>query len=54
MLIGLVKWFDNDKGFGLIGTPNEGDFFLHINSFTNKPKRLLTTTPIVFIPKNDK
>ena len=25
--VGLVKWFDAEKGLGLIGTPDEGDFF---------------------------
>lgn len=51
MLIGLVKWFDPDKGFGVIGTPEEGEFFLHINSFTIKPEKILKGTPIAFSPK---
>jgi cold shock CspA family protein len=54
MLIGLVKWFDPDKGFGVIGTPNEGNFFLHINSFSVKPEKILKGTPIAFLPKIDK
>jgi len=54
MLIGLVKWFDPDKGFGVIGTPNEGEFFLHINSFASKPEKILKGTPITFSPKIDK
>lgn len=53
MLIGLVKWFDPDKGFGVIGTPNEGEYFLHINSFTSKPEKILKGTPITFSPKID-
>lgn len=53
MLIGLVKWFDPDKGFGVIGTPKEGEFFLHINSFASKPEKILKGTPIIFFPKID-
>ncbi len=48
MLIGLVKWFDADKGFGIVGTPDEGEYFLHINSFTTKPEKILKGTPIAF------
>lgn len=54
MLIGLVKWFDADKGFGIVGTPDEGEYFLHINSFTTKPEKILKGTPIAFSPKTDK
>ena len=54
MLIGLVKWFDEDKGFGIVGTPDEGEYFLHINSFTTKPEKILKGTPIAFTPKIDK
>ena len=54
MLIGLVKWFDPDKGFGVVGTPDGKDFFLHINSFTTIPEKILKGTPIAFSPKIDK
>lgn len=27
MLTGLIKWFDVLKGFGMVGTFNDGDFF---------------------------
>lgn len=54
MLIGLIKWFDSDKGFGVVGTPNGEDFFLHINSFTTKPEKILKGMPIAFSPKTDK
>lgn len=54
MLIGLVKWFDNDKGFGVLGTPNDEEYFLHINSFLSKPEEVLKETPIAFSPKIDK
>lgn len=29
MKVGVIKWFDIIKGFGVIITPNEGEFFLH-------------------------
>lgn len=53
MLIGLVKWFDKDKGFGVLGTPDDEEYFLHINSFTEKPDKILKGTPIAFLPKTD-
>ncbi len=53
MLIGLVKWFDKDKGFGVVGTPDGEEYFLHINSFTTKPDKILKGTPIAFSPKTD-
>lgn len=54
MLIGLVKWFDTDKGFGVVGTPDKEEYFLHINSFTAKPEKILKGMPIAFTPKTDK
>ena len=54
MLIGLVKWFDADKGFGIIGTPGGEEYFLHKNSFITKPEKILKGTPIAFSPKPDK
>jgi hypothetical protein len=41
MLIGLVKWFDKEKGFGVVENPVEGEFFLHINNFITKPEKVL-------------
>lgn len=54
MLIGLLKWFHKVKLFGVVGTPDEEEYFLHINSFTTYPDQLSKGTPIVFSPKNDK
>lgn len=54
MIIGLVKWFDPDKGFGVIGTPDLGEFFLHINSFLRKPENISKGTAIIFSKKIDK
>ena len=41
MLIGLVKWFDADKGFGIIGTPGGEEYFLHGISFVSCPEDVL-------------
>ncbi len=54
MLIGLVKWFDKDKGFGVVGTSDGEEYFLHINSFTTSPDKILKGTPVAFLPKIDK
>jgi len=35
-LIGLVKWFDNGKGFGVIGTPEGVDYFLRKEDLQSK------------------
>jgi cold shock CspA family protein len=53
MLIGLVKWFDPEKGFGIVGNPEEGEFFLHINNFINRPQSISKGTAIVFKKKID-
>lgn len=54
MTIGLVKWFDADKGFGVVGTPNGEEYFLHINSFSTRAEKILKGIPIAFSPKTDK
>ena len=54
MLIGLIKWFDTDKGFGVIGTPERKEYFLHINNFTNKSELILKGMPIAFVPEVDR
>ncbi|MFH6936000.1 cold shock domain-containing protein [Flavobacterium sp. FlaQc-30] len=54
MLIGLVKWFDSHKGFGVIATPDKGEFFLHGNDFENQPEKILIGMPLAFLPKGDR
>lgn len=53
MLVGLVKWFDKEKGFGVVENPVEGEFFLHINNFITRPEKVLKGTAIVFRKKID-
>ncbi len=54
MQIGLVKWFDESKGFGVVVTPENEELFLHINSFTERPAKILKGTPIIFSKHFDK
>ncbi len=51
--LGLLKWFDEVKGFGKIGTSNDGDIFIHQKDFAIRPWELLKATPLLFIKKND-
>ena len=49
MEIGLIEWFDDSKGFGLIKTADNNEVFLHISNW--KDSRNLNTenkTPILF------
>ena len=32
MKTGVVKWFNNEKGFGFISVEGEGDVFVHFSS----------------------
>ncbi|MDL2289845.1 cold shock domain-containing protein [Paludibacteraceae bacterium OttesenSCG-928-F17] len=52
-LIGLVKWFDSEKGYGVIGTPN-GEHFLHVNNFLEMSKNIPKVTPVIFTPEKDR
>ena len=38
---GLVKWFDNNKGFGFILSPKEEDVFVHYRSIEGKGYKTL-------------
>lgn len=48
MLIGLVKWFDSEKKYGVVGTPDGKEYFLHVNSFSTNPRRIFKKTSIAF------
>ncbi|MDX5726865.1 cold-shock protein [Clostridioides difficile] len=32
---GIVKWFNNEKGFGFISVEGEGDVFVHFSAIQN-------------------
>ena len=36
MKTGVVKWFNNGKGFGFISVEGEGDVFVHFSAITGE------------------
>ncbi len=46
--IGLVKWFDDKKGFGRITTPDQKDIYLNQSNFTNRHENILKGTSLLF------
>ena len=36
MKTGVVKWFNNEKGFGFISVEGEGDVFIHFSAITGE------------------
>lgn len=53
MVIGLVKWFDFIKGFGVVETPDDGEYFVHVTNFINLPEKVLIGTPLSFTAIKD-
>lgn len=53
MSIGLVKWFDDLRGFGVLGTPDLGDVFFHKNNILFKDQEIDSKDPLVFTLKRD-
>ncbi|UOK42515.1 MULTISPECIES: cold shock domain-containing protein [Flavobacterium] len=52
--LGLIKWFDNDKGFGVIGTIDGNEVFIHSSQFINKPEKVLKAKAVFFDIAEDK
>jgi CspA family cold shock protein len=36
MVQGTVKWFNNEKGFGFIEVPGQGDVFVHFSAISGE------------------
>lgn len=53
-VLGFIKWFDNDRGFGVIESLNNIEYFLHISDFERKPIKVSIGTPFLFIPSESK
>ena len=51
--LGLIIWFDNMKGFGMLETPDSSTVFIHIKSFKNRPEQLLEKQIVVYTPHTD-
>lgn len=49
MEIGLIEWFDESKGFGVLKTPDSKEVFLHISNWNDSQKlTLINNIPIIF------
>lgn len=46
--LGLIKWFDNDKNFGVIGTTDGMEVFVHAKDFIIKPEKVLKAKAVFF------
>ena len=54
MNIGLIKWFDIEKGFGVAKSLPDSDVFIHKNGFIAFPDNILTGTALLYEVKTHK
>lgn len=48
MQLGLIKWFDKERGYGVVKCIPNTEVFVHRNGFTLFPENILTGTALVF------
>lgn len=46
--LGLVKWFSNEKGYGVIVTPENEEIFLHQKNLALIPPEKFIASPLIF------
>lgn len=47
MFIGAAKWFDNNKGFGILALPQKEELFVHIRGFKNPPRDGIKSNEVI-------
>ncbi|MCT1527045.1 cold shock domain-containing protein, partial [Sphingobacterium hotanense] len=45
--LGMIDWFDNTKGYGIVQSPMFGAVFVHIRSFPERPTAPLQRYQII-------
>lgn len=40
-VVGTVKWFNDEKGYGFIARENEGDVFVHFRNIVGEGRKTL-------------
>ena len=46
--IGIIKWYNKLKGYGVIITANNEEYFIHISNIKEIPDRILVATSFIF------
>jgi cold shock CspA family protein len=52
-MLGVVKWFDRVKGFGVIESPEEKEFFIHANEIEDSDYQIEEGQVVSFIERNN-
>ena len=48
LVIGVLKWYNGDQGYGIIGTPENQDYFLHKSNLKSSKTTVEKGTVLVF------
>ncbi len=49
-MIGIVKWYDSDKGYGVLEGDDEREYFIHFSNQVNRKQRFYENDILVFQP----